>query len=66
MTTTIIDDLNIPEDRREALSREAMRRGVPVAVLIRDWVLAKADEIARARMKMIQTRRERAAGGRAC
>jgi len=45
MKTTIIDDLQLPDDRREALSREALRLGKPVNQLCREWLLAKADEI---------------------
>lgn len=45
MKTSIIEDLDLPEDRREVLSREAMRRGIPVNLLVKEWLLEKADQI---------------------
>lgn len=45
MKTTILEDLDLPEDRRAALSREALRRGVPVAELIRQMVLEKSNQL---------------------
>jgi hypothetical protein len=45
MKTTILDDLDLPEERRAALSREALRRGVPVAELIRQMVLDKSNQL---------------------
>lgn len=45
MKTTILEDLDLPEDRRAALSREALRRGVPVAEVIRQLVLEKSNQL---------------------
>ncbi len=45
MKTTILDDLDLPEERRAALSREALRRGIPVAELIRQMVLEKSNQL---------------------
>jgi hypothetical protein len=45
MKTTILDDLDLPEERRAALSREALRRGLPVAELIRQMVLEKSNQL---------------------
>lgn len=45
MKTTIIEELDLPEDRRAAMSREAMRRGVPVNLLVKEWLLEKADQL---------------------
>lgn len=45
MKTTILEDLDLPEDRRAALSREALRRGVPVAEVIRQMVLEKSNQL---------------------
>lgn len=45
MKTTILEELNLPEERVEALRREAVRRGVPVSLLIRECVLETSDRI---------------------
>mgnify|MGYP000146078115 CR=1 FL=1 len=45
MKTTIIEELDLPEERREAISREAMRQGKPANQLVKEWLLAKADQI---------------------
>lgn len=45
MKTSIIEDLELPEERRAVLSREAMRRGIPVNQLVKEWLLEKADQI---------------------
>lgn len=45
MKTTILDELNLPEERVEALRRESVRRGVPVAHLIRECLLQTSDRI---------------------
>ncbi len=45
MKTSIIEELELPEERRAALSREAMRRGVPVNQLVKEWLLEKADQL---------------------
>ena len=46
--TTIIEELDLPDDRRAALSREAMRLGIPVNRLVQQILLKKADQIIRA------------------
>ena len=46
--TTIIEELDLPEDRRAALSREALRQGIPVDRLVQQILLKKADQIIRA------------------
>ena len=43
--TTIIEELELPEDRRAALSREAIRRGIPVNQLVKEVLLTLADQI---------------------
>lgn len=45
MKTTIIEELDLPDDRREAISREAMRQGKPANQLVKEWLLDKADQI---------------------
>lgn len=45
MKTSIFEELELPEDRRAAMSREAMRRGIPVNMLVKEWLLEKADQI---------------------
>lgn len=45
MKTTILEELNLPEERAEALKREAVRKGVPVAVLIRERLLDTSERI---------------------
>lgn len=45
MRTSIIEDVDLPDERRDALSREAMRRGVPVDQLVRECLLEKADQL---------------------
>lgn len=45
MKTTILEELNLPEDRAEALRREAVRKGVPVAVLIRERLLQTSERV---------------------
>ena len=48
MKTTIIEELELPEDRRAALSREAMRKGIPVNQLVKELLLKKADQLIKA------------------
>ena len=45
MKTTILEELNLPEDRRAALSRESLRTGKPASQLIREWVLEKSERL---------------------
>lgn len=45
MKTTIFDELEIPEEHREALSREALRQGVTLGQLVARCLLKKADQI---------------------
>ena len=45
MKTTIMDDLEIPDDRRAVLAREALRLNKPITVLIKELLLAKADAL---------------------
>lgn len=45
MKTTIAEELEIPEDRRAALSREALRLGVSVNVLVKRVLLKKSEQI---------------------
>lgn len=45
MKTTILDDLELSPEARSALSREALRRGKPVSVLLRDFLLSKAEAV---------------------
>lgn len=45
MKTTILEELNLPEDRRAALSRESLRTGKPSSQLIREWVLEKSERL---------------------
>ncbi len=46
--TTIIEELELPEDRRAAISREAIRRGIPVNQLVKEVLLNLADQILKA------------------
>lgn len=45
MKTSILDELDLPEERRAALSREAMRLNKPVNLLLKEFLLQKADAI---------------------
>jgi|GEM_PF-6832823 len=45
MKTTIIDDLELDAETREALTREAVRQRRPVADIIRDELIALARAI---------------------
>lgn len=45
MKLTMIEELNLPEDRRAAISRESLRTGKPAADLIREFVLQKSEEL---------------------
>lgn len=45
MRTTILEELQLPEDRRAALSRESLRTGKPSSQLIREWVLEKSERL---------------------
>lgn len=45
MKTTILEDLDLPEEHKAALRREALRRGVPVANVIREFLLEKSGKI---------------------
>ena len=45
MKTTIIEDLELPEESKAALSREALRRGIPVNQLVKQVLLNTADRI---------------------
>jgi hypothetical protein len=45
MKTTILEELELPEDRKAALRREALRRGVPVARLISEFLIEKSTQI---------------------
>lgn len=44
-TTTITEDLDLPDDRCAALSREALRLGVSVNVLVKRVLLKKSEQI---------------------
>jgi hypothetical protein len=48
MKTTIIEELELPEASKAALSREALRRGIPVNQLVKQVLLSTADRILRA------------------
>ena len=48
MKTTIIEDLDLPEESKVALSREALRCGIPVNQLVKQVLLSTADRILRA------------------
>ncbi len=48
MKTTIIEELELPEESKAALSREALRRGIPVNQLVKQVLLNTADRIIRA------------------
>ena len=43
--TSILEELNVPEEQQQALSREAMRQGKPLNQLLREFFLAKADQV---------------------
>lgn len=45
MKTTIIEDLELPQESQAALSREALRRGIPVNQLVKQVLLATAERI---------------------
>lgn len=45
MKTIVLEDLEIPEDRRQALKREAVRRGVPLNQIVSQFLMEKADQI---------------------
>ena len=45
MKTNILDDLNLPPDVREALSREAVRRQLPVGEVVKQILLGNARAI---------------------
>lgn len=48
MRTTILEELNLPEERRAALQRESVRTGKPVSILVREWVLQLSEQLANA------------------
>ncbi len=48
MKTTIIEDLDLPEESKAALSREALKQGIPVNQLVKQVLLKTADRILRA------------------
>lgn len=43
--TTIIEELELPQESQAALSREALRRGIPVNQLVKQVLLSTADRI---------------------
>lgn len=45
IATTLLDELDLGEDERRALSEEAVRLGVPVDLFISKTLLEKAREI---------------------
>ena len=45
MKTTIIEELELPDDRRAALSREAVRRGIPLNQLVKEVLMNLADRV---------------------
>lgn len=45
MKTSILDEMNLPEDAQAVARREAMRRECPVSEVLKDWVLEKARAI---------------------
>lgn len=48
MRTTILEELNLPEERTAALQRESVRTGKPVSILVREWVLQLSEQLANA------------------
>jgi hypothetical protein len=45
MKSSIIDQLELDEDTQAAARREAMRRKVPVNLVLKEWVMAAARAI---------------------
>ena len=45
MKTTITEELELPDDRRAALSREALRLGISVNQLVKRVLLKKSEQI---------------------
>lgn len=45
MKTIVLEDLDLPEERRQALKREALRRGVPLNTLVSEFLNTLAERI---------------------
>jgi|GEM_PF-5341742 len=43
--TTILEELEIPEERKAALSREALRQGIPLNQLLKKILLLPAERV---------------------
>ena len=61
MKTSIFDDIEIPEDRRAVLAREALRQLKPVKQLIKEMLLEKADALIAATQDQGSTNAKRTA-----
>jgi predicted HAD superfamily phosphohydrolase len=61
MKTSILDDIEIPEDRRAVLAREALRQLKPLKQLIKEMLLEKSDALIAAAQGQGQTSAKRTA-----
>ena len=43
--TTILDQLDLPEEVREVARRQAMKRGVPIGQVLSEWVIETAKRL---------------------
>lgn len=45
ISTTILDELDLPDGVRAVLNRESLRTGVPVGVLVKDWLVEVSERL---------------------